>query len=50
MPRPRIGKRVTVSLPEDLYEKIQEYMEKEHIMELSEAIRRLLYKAIAELV
>ena len=46
MPRPRIGKRITVSLPPDLYEKIQEYMKKEHIIELSDAIRRLLYKAI----
>ena len=45
MPRPRIGRRVTVSLPPDLYEKIQEYMKKEHIIELSDAIRRLLYKA-----
>ena len=46
MPRPKIGKRVTVSLPPDLYQAILEYMKKEHIQEISEAIRRLLYKAI----
>ena len=46
MPRPKIGRRVTVSLPPDLYEKIEHYRRKEHLSEMSEAIRRLLYKAI----
>ena len=46
MPRPRIGRRVTVSLPLDLYEKIERYRRREHLSEMSEAIRRLLYKAI----
>ncbi|ALL00124.1 hypothetical protein Pyrde_0074 [Pyrodictium delaneyi] len=46
MPRPKIGRRVTVSLPPELYEKIENYRKKEHLTEMSEAIRRLLYKAI----
>ena len=45
MPRPKIGKRVCVNLPPELFEFVEEYRKKNNFSELSEAIRQILYKA-----
>jgi len=44
----RITKRISISLDEELYNKVREYAEKNRIFKFSTAIRILLSKALEE--